>query len=77
MARWSSATRIPSTGRWRRYEDAKKCAALFAQQADKIDGVIVTLPNFGDEKGVLESIKQCGLQVPILIQAEPDTPSRR
>jgi L-fucose isomerase-like protein len=58
------------------YEDAKKCAALIAQQADKIDGVIVTLPNFGDEKGVLESIKQCDLQVPILVQAEPDTPSR-
>ncbi|NLH16076.1 MAG: fucose isomerase [Phycisphaerae bacterium] len=58
------------------YEEAKKCAALFAQQAGKIDGVIVTLPNFGDEKGVLESIKQSGLQVPILIQAEPDTPGR-
>jgi L-fucose isomerase-like protein len=57
------------------YEDAKKCAALFAQQAARIDGVIVTLPNFGDEKGILESIKQSGLQVPILIQAEPDTPA--
>lgn len=58
------------------YEEAKKCAALFAQQASKIDGVIVTLPNFGDEKGILESIKLSGLQVPILIQAEPDTPGR-
>ncbi len=54
------------------YSDAKKCAELFAKNADKIDGIIVTLPNFGDEKGVAEVIKSCGLNVPILIQAEPD-----
>ncbi|MCH8121302.1 MAG: L-fucose/L-arabinose isomerase family protein [Planctomycetes bacterium] len=54
------------------FEDAKKCAALFAEKSDKIDGVIVTLPNFGDEKGVAETIKRSGLNVPILIHAEPD-----
>jgi L-fucose isomerase-like protein len=54
------------------FEDAKKCAALFAERTDKIDGVIVTLPNFGDEKGVAETIKRSGLNVPILIHAEPD-----
>ncbi|MGB8227056.1 MAG: L-fucose/L-arabinose isomerase family protein [Sedimentisphaerales bacterium] len=54
------------------YADAKKCAELFSKNADKIDGIIVTLPNFGDEKGVAEVIKSCGLNVPILIQAEPD-----
>jgi len=54
------------------YADAKKCAALFVDNCDKIDGIIVTLPNFGDEKGVAESIKRAGLDVPILIQAEPD-----
>ena len=54
------------------FEDAKKCAAYFAQRADKIDGIIVTLPNFGDEKGVAETIKRCRLEVPILIHAEPD-----
>jgi len=54
------------------FEEAKKCAALFASKADTIDGIIVTLPNFGDEKGVAETIKRCGLNVPILIQAEPD-----
>jgi L-fucose isomerase-like protein len=54
-------------------EDAKKCAALFAQNRDKIDGIIVTLPNFGDEKAVAETVKRCELDVPILIQAEPDT----
>ncbi|MBN1807326.1 MAG: L-fucose/L-arabinose isomerase family protein [Sedimentisphaerales bacterium] len=55
------------------FEDAKKCAALFSEKADKIDGIIVTLPNFGDEKGVAETIKRSGLNVPILIHAEPDT----
>jgi len=54
------------------FEDAKKCASLFSEKADKIDGVIVTLPNFGDEKGVAETIKRSGLDVPILIHAEPD-----
>ena len=58
------------------FEDAKKCAALFAKNADKIDGLIVTLPNFGDEKGVAETIKRSGLNVPILIQAEPDDPAK-
>jgi L-fucose isomerase-like protein len=54
------------------YSDAKKCAELFSKNADKIDGIIITLPNFGDEKGVAEVIKSSGLNVPILIQAEPD-----
>jgi L-fucose isomerase-like protein len=54
------------------YADAKKCAELFSKNADKIDGIIVTLPNFGDEKGVAEVIKSCGLNVPILVQAESD-----
>jgi len=55
------------------FEEAKKCAALFASKGDKIDGIIVTLPNFGDEKAVAETIKHSGLNVPVLIQAEPDT----
>jgi len=55
------------------FEDAKKCAALFAGNCEEIDGIIVTLPNFGDEKGVAETIKRSGLNVPILIHAEPDT----
>ncbi len=58
------------------YADAKKCAELFAKSKDKIDGIIVTLPNFGDEKGAAESIKRAGLDVPILIHAEPDTPEK-
>jgi len=58
------------------YDDAKKCAELFAKNSERIDGIIVTLPNFGDEKGVAETIKRSGLDVPILIHAEPDTQAR-
>ena len=58
------------------FEDAKKCAELFAQNTGKIDGIIVTLPNFGDEKAVAETIKRSGLSVPVLIHAEPDTPAK-
>lgn len=55
------------------FTDAKKCAELFAENSSRVDGIIVTLPNFGDEKGVAEVVKRSGLNVPILIQAEPDT----
>ncbi len=54
------------------YEHAKTCAALFKKHADEIDGILVVLPNFGDEKGVADTIKLSGLQVPILVQAYPD-----
>ena len=54
------------------FEDAQKCAALFAANAEKIDGIIVTLPNFGDEKGVTEALRRSDLNVPVLVQAEPD-----
>jgi L-fucose isomerase-like protein len=52
--------------------DANKCAALFKEHAEEIDGILVTLPNFGDERGVANSIRSAGLEVPVLIQAFPD-----
>lgn len=57
-------------------EDAKKCAALFRANRDKIDGVIVTLPNFGDEKAVAETLRLADLNVAVLIHAFPDTANR-
>jgi len=53
-------------------EDAKKCAALFQEHADEIDGILVTLPNFGDERAVAETIRRSGLNVPVLVHAFPD-----
>ena len=54
------------------YSDAKKCAELFRANRDKIAGVLVSLPNFGDEKGVVEVLKLAELNVPVLVQAYPD-----
>jgi L-fucose isomerase-like protein len=54
------------------HADARKCAALFRAHADEIDGVLVCLPNFGDEKGVADTLKLAGLNKPVLIQACPD-----
>ena len=54
------------------YEEAKKCAALFRAHSAEIEGVIVCLPNFGEETGVADAIKMSGLNVPILIQACDD-----
>jgi L-fucose isomerase-like protein len=54
------------------FQDAQKCADLFKKNRDKIDGVLVVLPNFGDEKGVADTIKLSGLTVPILVQGYPD-----
>ena len=55
------------------WKDAEKCAELFRQNASKIDGILVTLPNFGDERAVADSIKRSGLTVPVFIHAYPDT----
>lgn len=52
--------------------DAEKCAALFKRHADEIDGVLVTLPNFGDERAVANVMRWSGLNVPVLIHAFPD-----
>jgi len=51
------------------YSDAKKCAAFFKAKSDEIDGVIVVLPNFGDEQTVTQAIDMSGLNVPVLVQA--------
>ena len=64
------------------HADARKCAELFRRHADEIDGVVVVLPNFGDEKGVADTLKLSKLNVPILIQGYPDdlkqlNPARR
>ncbi len=54
------------------YAHSKACAELFKANRERIDGVLVVLPNFGDEKGVADTIKLSGLNVPILVQAYPD-----
>src|ERR1051325_4769952 len=48
--------------------EAKACADLFRATRDTIDGIIVTLPNFGDERGIAEALRLADLRVPVLMQ---------
>jgi L-fucose isomerase-like protein len=57
-------------------EEARTCADLFKLHRADIAGVIVTLPNFGDERAIAETLRLASLNVPVLVQATPDTPSR-
>ncbi|HEX4544036.1 MAG TPA: L-fucose/L-arabinose isomerase family protein [Candidatus Acidoferrum sp.] len=58
------------------HDEAKRCAELFRSRADAIDGVIVTLPNFGDERAIADTLRLARLAVPVLVQATPDTPGK-
>lgn len=53
-------------------EDGLKCAALFRQNRDRIDGIIVSLPNFGFEIGIINAISVSELNIPVLVQACDD-----
>ena len=53
-------------------EDGLKCAELFRQNRDRIDGIIVSLPNFGFEIGIINAISVADLHVPVLVQACDD-----
>jgi L-fucose isomerase-like protein len=57
-------------------DESRKCAELFDAHRHEIDGIIVTLPNFGEERAIADAIRFSGLNVPVLIQATPDTPGR-
>jgi L-fucose isomerase-like protein len=52
--------------------DARKCADHFNQQRNEIDGVIVCLPNFGDELGIVNTLHYAQLNKPVLVQASSD-----
>ncbi len=57
-------------------QDARKCADLFKQHRDEIDGILVALPNFGDERSIANAIRFSELDVPVLVQAFPDEPGK-
>ncbi|MGE4587890.1 MAG: L-fucose/L-arabinose isomerase family protein, partial [Mangrovibacterium sp.] len=60
------------TGNIEEYADAVKCAELFKKNREIIDGIIVVLPNFGYEIGVINSVMLSELNVPVLVQACDD-----
>jgi L-fucose isomerase-like protein len=57
-------------------QDAHMCADLFKEHRDEIDGVLVSLPNFGDERAIANTLRWSELGVPVLVQAFPDDPQR-
>jgi L-fucose isomerase-like protein len=60
------------TGSIETIEDAAKVSRLFIEKRETIDGIIVCLPNFGDELGIVHAIKGARLDVPVLVQACDD-----
>jgi L-fucose isomerase-like protein len=54
------------------WADAQKCGDLLRKNRDRIEGILICLPNFGDEKGVADSIRLGETHVPVLVQACPD-----
>jgi L-fucose isomerase-like protein len=57
-------------------EESRRCADLFKLNRERIDGVIVTLPNFGEERAIADTLRLADLRVPVLIQATPDDPKK-
>lgn len=57
-------------------EESRRCAELFKRNRERIDGIIVTLPNFGEERAIADTLRLADLRVPVLIQATPDDPRK-
>ena len=57
-------------------EESHRCADLFKRNRERIDGVIVTLPNFGEERAIADTLRWADLHVPVLVQATPDDPTK-
>jgi L-fucose isomerase-like protein len=57
-------------------DEVRRCAELFKKNRERIDGIIVTLPNFGEERAIADALRLADLHVPVLIQATPDDPKK-
>ena len=57
-------------------EESKRCAELFKKHRERIDGIVVTLPNFGEERAIADTLRLADLRVPVLVQATPDDPGK-
>src|SRR2546429_3266946 len=55
-------------------EEARRCADLFKQHREAIDGIVVTLRNFADERAIADTLRMAGLSVQIRIQPRPAPP---
>src|SRR6202050_2218949 len=57
-------------------EESRRCAELFQRHRERIDGILVTLPNFGAERAIGETMRLAALCGSVLIQATPDDPKK-
>lgn len=62
-------TKLGSVETW---TDARKCGDLLRRERERLDGILISLPNFGDEKGIADSVRLADVNIPILVQAYPD-----
>ena len=53
-------------------EDGLKVSKQFREHRDEIDGIVVSLPNFGFEIGIINAISDADLHVPVMVQACDD-----
>ena len=53
-------------------QEAQLVGEFFRSRRDEIDGVLVTLPNFGDERAIANTLRFSELDVPVLVHAFPD-----
>jgi L-fucose isomerase-like protein len=61
-----------SFGGVKTFEDAQITADFFRAHSKEIEGILITLPNFGDEGSITEAVRLSGLRLPILVQADSD-----
>src|SRR3984885_7232519 len=53
-------------------KEVKRIAGVIQKNRERLDGVIVSLPNFGDERAIADTLRLARLGVPVLVQATPD-----
>ena len=63
---------VTNNGAIESLQEARLCADLFRSHRDEIDGILVTLPNFGDERAIANTIRWADLNVPVLVHAFQD-----
>ncbi|MCX7847385.1 MAG: fucose isomerase [bacterium] len=66
----TSATR--AHGAIENLAEARACAAQLRAHREELDGVIVTLPNFGDERAIANALREADLALPVLVHAYAD-----
>src|ERR1700739_4253453 len=57
-------------------EESRRCAELFKRNRERIDGIIVTLPNFGEERAIADTLRLSDFSVAVRVQANPGDPKK-